>query len=1244
MTHKQFNADFKDASQKVAGGGISGIASLTRGDSDGEVVVNCRHGSLPGGIRVQALAQNINKYPEGNTFLLFIHDDDDPPKPILDAIKSAQVYLSRMRLYEMVAVLSSHLQVALNANTTGNHQNQDEEAANESDGSLDEDEDDYDLDDDVFGLSSAGAFTQLRSVESVKNSAQLRQRLRRDLRQANQAGYKVGLMDDLGHSGTCGIASISIRAQKLGLSEQAMEAWDVQDNEYIVLLIRFNTYTPIERVIEQAGPFTKVSFRIGKCTRYKPSFSQALAAFAEIKAHDAREEPRVRIEELGSDAEFRKLFISNSLEQYLNQCFVSLLKLRVAKSCSWDEANSELESRPKGASMADYDGKSKATPQSHGLGAGDPMDIDPAPEDQDHRILASDHLAQPAPEHGRSFPLVAMEFAMHYFVKCTEYCLQCHEKVEKGFEALRPYVCSKPLCLFQYMTMGFGPSIEHEILTEPYVVDLLVSLCYAALYPKATTHGAVNPANQEVDPGTTSSLYIRQLPVGLQLMVPGLHNWGGAPLKGHTKPDHNRIFLDVEPPVFDANGMADRLSPGKWIAYRAPGQPLTKHAVIVDIQPSSKSFTVKHMGESGTNWQPSIYGHINPLAAAPGPVDADLVDIYFYDTDIDSLSHLEKAGAMRHILDTLPRIAEVAGFLKSHPHSSLRSMEGVSPAAASLLQWIVSSNRSCIFQVDASEELARHAQQSMQPGSWAGGVDPSPAATSLSSFEPAYTQKNREHERILGMEGWIQFRFAQGAPDKELRFRKALQEQAARIPIEKNPTIFAWHGSNLSNWHSIVRTGLNFDEVHNGRACGHGVYFSPQHNTSIGYTGGGAGATTWGNSTLNFTTCMSLNEIINATDQFQYFQHGTYVVQYNDWHQCRYLFVKSGRYTGAPAAAAAAAVAAKKDQTWTQKFHVHPPDLQIFGPAAQQLQIPLAAIPFRHVGAGQDAKSTAAKRTSIKREEDESAEEDAEDVEFLFSDGESDGAASPPLKKASSPLSATDLAGRNFRPLTPANTDNIHSDFVPGALDISILATLKPPSFANNLATRALSREMKKLQEIQAKTPLHELGWYMDFDKIANLFQWIVEFHSFEASLPLAQDMKTIGTTSVVLEIRYGKDYPMTPPFVRVIRPRFLNFSEGGGGHVTAGGAMCMELLTNSGWSPANSIESVLLQVRMAMCNLEPRPARLQEAMRASSHGGYRNENYNDYHIGEAVEAYKRAASAHGWSVPSDLVQTANGV
>lgn len=79
-----------------------------------------------------------------------------------------------------------------------------------------------------------------------------------------------------------------------------------------------------------------------------------------------------------------------------------------------------------------------------------------------------------------SFPLVAIQFCLRYLTRCTEFCLVCHDKIKEEFEALKPYVCDKPLCLFQYMTLGFGPSIEHEILTQPYVVDLLVSFCYAA--------------------------------------------------------------------------------------------------------------------------------------------------------------------------------------------------------------------------------------------------------------------------------------------------------------------------------------------------------------------------------------------------------------------------------------------------------------------------------------------------------------------------------------------------------------------------------------------------------------------------------------------------------------------------------------------------------------------------------------------------------------------------------------------
>jgi ubiquitin-conjugating enzyme E2 Q len=208
------------------------------------------------------------------------------------------------------------------------------------------------------------------------------------------------------------------------------------------------------------------------------------------------------------------------------------------------------------------------------------------------------------------------------------------------------------------------------------------------------------------------------------------------------------------------------------------------------------------------------------------------------------------------------------------------------------------------------------------------------------------------------------------------------------------------------------------------------------------------------------------------------------------------------------------------------------------------------------------------------------------------------------------------------------------TDFIPGSLDQSKLPMLEAPVYAASSATIRLNRELKAILEVQKKTPLQELGWYIDADLVSNVYQWIVELHSFESTLPLAQDMKKAGVTSIVCEIRFGKEYPHSPPFVRVIRPRFVPFTHGGGGHITGGGAMCMELLTNSGWSAVSSIESVLLQVRMAIINLEPTPARL------ASQGKYQQ----DYGTREAMEAYIRACHAHGWTIPKDFQDFAGGV
>lgn len=1222
MSLKRFNTDFSNASQKVAVGAVVDVEGLTKGDSEGEVIIDCRHESCPHPILIRALAQAVDEYPDNNTYLLFT-DDEDPPQPVGETLNRIQDYLYGMRVYEMVTEVSRNLHAALNETSDGkttktssgsqknDQEGEEDEADEESFGFGDSDEDnsddEFDLDDDAFGLNTAKRTSSRHaSHHSSEEQLQMRWRLRQDLRLAKQAGYKVGILNGMRHSGTEGIVSISIRAQKLGLSGEAKEAWDVEDNEYVVLLIRFGFYTPVERVMEQASTFTPIYFRIGKCSRYKPSFKSALAAFdltafGERKTQDRSNEPSGHTE---PDQEFRKLFISNSLNQYLNDCFISLLKLRKSRKCSWDDANLILESKTINQTT------DSILTHDHSGSGGETMDVDPAPEDLGHRTIPSDHLAQTPPQHGHSLPLIAMEFAMNYFVKCTEYCLRCHQKVDKSFEALRPYVCSKPLCLFQYMAMGLGPNVEHEILTEPYVVDLLVNLCYSALDPSSHSY---NQPFFPAAPRPNPTLPIRELPVGLRMTIPNLLGSDHVPLKAHLSkgPERHVLVFDVEASFT----MDDRVGLDKWIAFRRPGENKTQHAVISEVDLVKRSLLVNVVSESG-DWSPSGYGvapsHGEPTSAS----DDTLVHVFLYDTDLDSLPLLEKGGMLRHVLDTMPPILDIAAFLTRQPHASLRSMDKMSVAAASLLQWIVSSNRSCIYQVGSFEEISRTTQNAQE------------LANSVPLI-PTTRRKNRDHERIPGMPGWVQFRFAQGSPDKELRFKRALQEVAARQNIASHPTIFAWHGSGLSNWHSIVRNGLDFNDIKNGRSFGNGVYFSPHHGTSMGYSGIGRRGIVWGKSALGFSTCVSLNEIINCPSEFVS-RSPHYVVSQLDWHQCRYIFVQAaacGEYGGVVNPSPVGSVSNN------QQFHKQPDGLAITGPSGQALRIPLAAIPFRLVDPGLETQPVATKRTTVRREEEESAEEDLEDVQFLFSDNEeSEEPRGPPSKKTTAP----------GRPVTPANTDTL-TDFRPGSLDLSTLPTMAMPKSASDFATKAIVRELKRLEEIQSRTSLHELGWYMDFEKMDNMFQWIVEFHSFDPSLPLTQDMKQLGVTSIVFEIRFGANYPMSPPFVRVIRPHFLPFMQGGGGHVTAGGAMCMELLTNSGWSPANSMESVFLQVRMALQNLEPKPARLSRAIRGSN-SAYGPAYVDDYRVGDAIEAYTRAARVHGWEVPADLHQIANGL
>ncbi|KAK3943456.1 hypothetical protein QBC46DRAFT_351343 [Diplogelasinospora grovesii] len=1211
MSVRRFRSDVSAAAEKAASGGIPGVTSISRGDSDGEVVVTYRHANLPRDIRIQALAQDASEYPDGNMFMLFT-EGDDTPAAVTDAMAKAQDYLIGTRVCQMATELARRIEDAL---TRFQEDGDDVEMTDMEDGDdaaqydAEEhesgDDEDYDLDSEIFGLapSQARSPTSTGPVSSPSASAQaMRRRLKRDLRQVKEAGYKVSAISGLSQYSSRGILSMSIRVDRLGLSDEALEAWDVDETDYIVLLVRFeDPYTPLEQIAGLPASQYRVGFRIGKCDRYKPGALHASLAFQSGRA-GVREATETSDEDpTPADAPFRKLLISNSLDQFMNESFLSLLKLRAAHGCSWDQANDML------VSNASWTAEERELNLKTGSASG-ALHVDPASED--HEILTHDHLQDTEPAAGRSFPLIAMQFAMRRFVKCTEFCLRCHRRLEKGFEALRPYVCSDPLCLFQYMTMGLGPNIEHEIRTEPYAVDLLVGLCYSAIQPRSS-QGRSQPI-------VASQYPIRDFPVGLRIQVPNISREAIAAngLKARVRADGQRFCLYFEGEQWTHKHF---LQPNQWLALPIPGQDSFQHGVVVYASPNFTYVEVQIMARSGV---PA------PAAATPDPtLDEYIAAVVLYNTDLDTLETAVKASVMSHVLDTLPPIPDIEAWLERCPQSSWRSMEGLSPAAAGLLQWIVSSNRSCIRQVDCP-----------------------PREHEATSGE---AKRNRQHERIPGMDGWMQFRFAQGSPDKELRFNRALQEVVARKPsAAQNPTIFAWHGSHLSNWHSIVRSGLDFQDVRNGRVCGNGVYFSRDFYTSLGYLDVCARRQWWPNSVLKVDNCMSLNEIINAPDEFVS-SSPHYVVSQLDWHQCRYLFVqtqtkgKGRRHEPAPASKLSTKPA--DTNPTADSFHPQAKGLEIHGPEGNPLNIPLAAIPSRILpasgagssGGGQLTLHSLMKPSFFQALNNDNDEEDVEDIELLSSDDEVDQ-DSPDV-----PITPGIFGGpHGARPLTPASQasgEGVMTDFVPGSLDLLTIARMPPPSFANEMATRTLGRELKKLQTLQAKTPVHELGWYIDFDSTDNLFQWIVELHSFDPSLPLAQDMKCAGITSVVLEVRFGKDFPMSPPFVRVIRPRFLPLMNGGGGHVTAGGAMCMELLTNSGWSPANSMESVLLQVRMALCSLDPKPARLQNTNIITGDNN-RKANWNDYQIGEAIDAYIRATNAHGWKVPEDLRRTATGV
>jgi len=165
------------------------------------------------------------------------------------------------------------------------------------------------------------------------------------------------------------------------------------------------------------------------------------------------------------------------------------------------------------------------------------------------------------------------------------------------------------------------------------------------------------------------------------------------------------------------------------------------------------------------------------------------------------------------------------------------------------------------------------------------------------------------------------------------------------------------------------------------------------------------------------------------------------------------------------------------------------------------------------------------------------------------------------------------------------------------------------------VGNKRIMGELKKLMKnndvLDKDSGLHYQVEYDDSNMY--LVRFNLPIDNFEPGDELRKDLEKYNYNSIKMEIILPQRYPIEPPFVRLIKPRFKFMT----GHITSGGSICMELLTNQGWTATTTMEKLLLIVKM---NMAAGGARLDTS-----------QHYLEYSMSEAKSAYQRMLRSHGW-------------
>lgn len=407
----------------------------------------------------------MDSYPKGSGFLIFT-SSEGVDRDLERFFQGLSAFAEGKTVPDLVQTVSQKL----TAKFRGDEEDESENAELTDDGDdfydadSDDDFSDMDLDPIDSELAPRRDYAPFGICDQEGHS-----RLKQQLEAAHSAGFKVGILS----SGTNNqLFSLSIRVSKLGIPDEALEVWDLRPWDYIVLLLRVPSgYPSIAEFLDFPSDHGMVQFKFGKCPRAKPSIVSTSSIFAASKYEPVDLDGGQNVQDK-DERPFLSLYISSSIEALLNQELPSLLNIRRKLNLSWDQAQAHKFNRAQSNHFAQ---------QTQGSGSIDHLgeeDGDLASQPHEPECLQHDYAGDPT--ESLSIPLIAMQLSLQRLIRCNRYCMVCHQRTNTGFEVIKPYVCDRPLCLYQYLSLGFGQSVEHEIINSPYVVDLLVSFFYSA--------------------------------------------------------------------------------------------------------------------------------------------------------------------------------------------------------------------------------------------------------------------------------------------------------------------------------------------------------------------------------------------------------------------------------------------------------------------------------------------------------------------------------------------------------------------------------------------------------------------------------------------------------------------------------------------------------------------------------------------------------------------------------------------